>query len=328
MHVAAVLKRLILGKAPKCAFVTGHYERNIFKTGEREFAEHTARKLNRESLVNMGFDVDTISLDKEDIPPDLTTLVLADPKSELSVVCQEKIRKYLSSGGNMFILGEPGKQQMVNPVLQQLGVSLMDGVLVSQHKEEMPDIQKVHYTRSFLSIRKDPSGKKINAEQEKDAFLFMPRSAAIDYTDTAGFTYTPLLMTEKGISWLKKGKLVADSAMVEFRKEEGDVWEQGGFVTLLAMHRQAGNKEQRVVVAGDADFLGNASKVQHKHGILLHSWLGDGAFPVYIPRTGPPDILLTISGNAAERLKLFYVWILPGFILLAGTVLLIRRKRK
>ncbi len=73
-QIAAVFKRLIQGTAPKVVFVTGHYERNIFKTGEREYANHTAGKLERGALVNLGFDVDTISLDTEDIPERVTTL--------------------------------------------------------------------------------------------------------------------------------------------------------------------------------------------------------------------------------------------------------------
>ena len=359
VHVAAAFKRLIDGAAPKIAFVSGHYERNIFKTGEREYAKHTASKLERSALVNLGFDVDTISLDTEDIPAGAATLVLADPKSALSETCLQKIRLYLATGGNMFIMGEPGKQQMVNPVLKQLGVSLMDGVLVSQNKREMPQMQSLHLTNAFLSMEKNPSSSGFKKVPERDRHILMPYAAAINYADTAGFIITPLLKSEAGVTWLKKGKLVVDSAMVEFSQEDGDVRsffaslskkampavnedtvnkaplvpdtmhdEQGSFITLLAMHRSIGNKEQRIVVAGDADFISNMRAMQHKTGILLYSWLANGVYPIAIPGIPPRDIFLTITGKTAAQLKLFFVWLLPALVLLSGTVLLIRRKRK
>lgn len=357
-QIAGVFKRLIRGTAPKVVFVTGHYERNIFKTGEREYANHTAGKLERGALVNLGFDVDTISLDTEDIPERVTTVVLADPKSALSAVCIDKISRYIHKGGNMFILGEPGKQQMVNPVLKQLGVSLMDGVLVSQHKREMPQMQTPHFTNAFLSMEQDPSSAAFKKMPEKDRHLLMPYVTAIDIADTTGFTCTPLLKSEAGLTWLKKGKLVVDSAMVEFNEQDGDIRnffaslsktkmpamkedtisipertdqvhdDHHSFVTLLALHRIVGSKDQRIVVAGDADFISNMRAMQHRFGRVLYSWLANGEYPISFPDSPQQDILLTITGSTAAHLKLFFVWILPALVLLGGSILLIRRKRK
>lgn len=350
LHVATVFKRLIEGRAPKIAFITGHYERNIFKTGEREYANHTAGKESRSALVNIGYDVDTINLDTQDIPADLTNLVLADPKSALSPACQEKIRQYINKGGNMFIMGEPGKQQIVNPVLKQLGVNLMDGILVSPSEHETPDMVVLHPTKALLSIGLDSSGSKLNNVQGKQFPVLMPGVTAIDYTDSSGFISTALLLTSAGNNWLKKGKLITDSAQVEFDKEAGDLGaffasdsrpktvtakvegeahaESGAFTTFMAMHRTINNKEQRVVVAGDADFMSNIRPMQHRHGIKAYSWLGYGEYPIYMYRPELPDKFLTISGKRARTIKLIYVWMLPSLVLLAGTLLLIRRKRK
>jgi ABC-2 type transport system permease protein len=114
-QVAAVFKKLLYPeKIPHAYFITGHYERSTLKFGQREFGNHTANKFRQSALVNNGFNVDTISLDHRDIPARTELLVLADPKSALSDICQEKIRNYIDNGGNMIILGEPGKQSIVN----------------------------------------------------------------------------------------------------------------------------------------------------------------------------------------------------------------------
>ncbi len=109
---------------------------------------------------------------------------------------------------------------------------------------------------------------------------------------------------------------------------QNDLGEHGSFVPLLGLLRTVNNKEQRIVVAGDADFASNTRSFNHRSIRYLHGWLADAAFPIYIPQPLPPDKFLTITGKTAEIIKLIYLWIFPGLVLLAATVLLIRRKRK
>lgn len=326
MHVAAAFKRLLNPEVPKVAFISGHYERHIYKRGEREYRTHTAGKESRGAMINLGFNVDTISLDKAAIPANISTVVLADPKSELSAECRQKIRQYLDKGGNMILFGEPGKQQITNPVLQQLGVHLMDGILVRESKQEMPDMQDPHFTNAGVSLLIDPSSATFKKVEDKDVHVLMQGATALGFTDSAGFTVTPLLTAVESVSWLKKGPLVVDSAKVEFRPEEGDI--KGLFSTGVALTRNIHNKEQRILACSDADFLSNQRIIAHRFGLSFHSWLIGGGYPIFIKRPHPLDMVLTISGKRAEFLKTFYVWILPGLLLLAGTIILIRRKRK
>ncbi|HEX6427698.1 MAG TPA: Gldg family protein, partial [Niastella sp.] len=121
-QASAAFKRLAQAKLPKVLFVSGELERSIYKKGEREYRTHTLAKENRFSLINLGFDADTINLNSANIPSGIAALVLADPKTNLSDTAVTKIRQYIDHGGNMLILGEPGKQAVLNPLLQQLGV--------------------------------------------------------------------------------------------------------------------------------------------------------------------------------------------------------------
>jgi ABC-2 type transport system permease protein len=345
-HVAAALRRLLDPDFPRAAFITGHYERSIDKTGEREYRIHTAGQESRAALVNLGFDVDTISLDRDKIPANITTLVLADPKSELSAVCLEKIQQYLDKGGNMFILGEPDKQQIVNPVLEKIGLHLMDGTLVRSWDQEMPHMLDPYLTNAALSLMEYPSSSAFRKVKGEWSQVLMQGATAIAASDSIAFEVTPLLRPVEKVSWLKKGKLVVDSAKVEFMPAEGDVLVTdtsfnyttkiqpgktdltGVFPTGLALHRTRANKEQRIIVCGDADFLSNTMPNQIQYGLAFHGWLANGSYPVFMPRPAPPDRLLTITGKTAGTLGIIYKWILPGLVLLAGSILLIRRKRK
>ena len=353
-QVAAVFKKLLYPeKVPYAYFITGHYERSILKYGEREYGNITANKFRLQSLVNNGFNVDTINLDNNDIPANTTLLVLADPKSILSDVCQEKIRSYIDKGGNMFILGEPGKQHILNPVLRQLGVQLADGVLINRTSSSGPDFLVAPGTDAFGGIQADPSGAQFK-KIKRDAALGMLNATAFEFLeDSSDFTLTTLFTARKG-NWLKKGILVRDSGEVLFNPTEGDLRElpvskkeqvpahakdslednrhshdDYNFSTMIALQRFLGKKDQRIIVSADADCMRNSEFLQvQKYGSHLYSWSTYGHFPIYFSTDPPPDRLLTITGTTAKILGVVYIYILPSIVLLFATILLIRRKRK
>ncbi|WP_291919221.1 Gldg family protein [Chitinophaga sp.] len=332
MQVAPALKRLLQAQMPKILFLTGNLERSIYKTGEREYWRHSIAKGNRYALINLGFDFDTLAQSSTDIPTDIASLVIADPKTALSTQTLDKVKRYIDRGGNLFILGEPGKQAILNPVLQQLGVQLMPGTLVEPSKDEMPHMVKPYLTATsanlaeeyVLQILKEAMKKK---DSEDTMFTMLPGATAIA-CDTAGgpFTIQPLLLTEGDKTWLKAGTLVTDSVPPVYSPQDGDI--HTPFTTAVSLTRKHSNKEQRIVVCGDADFMSTLRNGGDFMGRAIYSWLDNNEFPIYTPRPRPRDAKLTINLAMANALRITYVWILPALILLAATILLIRRKRK
>jgi len=327
-HVAAAFKRLMQAKLPKVFFATGDLERSIYKKGEREFWVHSIAKSSRQSLINLGFDSDTLSLTDHDIPGDITALVLADPKTELSAGSRKRIAEYIDKGGNMLILGEPGKQQLLNPVLRQLGVQLMDGTLVELSKDEMPHMVVPYLTAASADLAQENALLQLKKIDNEDSMKWvMPGATSLTYTDTGAYVIKPLLMTVPGRTWLKRGTLVTDSAAPVFSPEEGDI-KKPSFPVVLGLTRQTGGKEQRIVVGGDADFMSTLRTGGDYISRAFYSWMDYGAFPIYTPRPKPRDNKLNIGPGGAAMMKVIYIYVLPGLVLLLATVLLIRRKRK
>lgn len=332
MQVGPALKRLLQAKMPKVLFLTGNLERSIYKTGEREYWMHSIAKGGRVALINLGFDVDTLAENSPEIPTDIASLVIADPKTELSAATLDKIRKYVDKGGNLFILGEPGKQPILNPVLQQLGVQLMPGILVEPTKNEMPQIVKPYVTPTGANLAEEPVLLMLKeAMMEKDSedslFTMFPGVAAIACNADAGpFTVKPLMMTEADKTWLKAGTLVTDSVPPVFSPQDGDIRQP--FAPAVALTRKINNKEQRIVVCGDADFMSTVRNGGDFTGRAIYSWLDYNEFPIYTPRPKAKDAKLIITLMGANALRIIYVWILPALMLLLAAVLLIRRKRK
>ncbi len=78
------------------------------------------------------------------------------------------------------------------------------------------------------------------------------------------------------------------------------------FVTLMALHRTVGSKDQRIVVAGDADFISNMRAMQHRFGRVLYSWLANGEYPISFPDSPQQDILLTITGRHCSTSEIVF----------------------
>ena len=242
-----------------------------------------------------------------------------------------KLTEYIDKGGNMFILGEPGKQDVLNPLLQHIGIQLSNGILVQPTKNEMPHMLMPFVTDSGLNLSEEPLlfsyKQSVTYKETEDSMkILMPGAAAISYATNGAFAVQPLTMVNNRNTWLKMGTLVTDSAEVVYMPQEGDV--KGAFATAVSLTRKVRNKEQRIVVTSDADFLSNLRSSYNFFGTAIYSWLDNNRFPIYTPRTRPKDNLLRIGSKGTAIEKIVYIWIIPGLMLMFGTVLLIRRKRQ
>ncbi len=327
-EVSAAFKRLLRAKMPRIVFLTGNLERDINKVGDREYKVLTNLNTFRNSLINQGFDVDTLSLLTKEIPTDISALVLADPKVALTDTAMNKIQQYIDNGGNLFIAGEPGKQALLNPLLAKLGVQLLEGILVQPTKELQPELVTPYLTATAATFY-----PPLEHSHHDSAKVSMPGVTALSYTDSGAFTIRPLLMTDAKTSWLKKDKLVSDSAEVLYSAEKGD--ERRAFPTALGLTRTIKGKEQRIIVTGDADFMSNAElqrfnlqAANFAFNTGLFSWLSYGEFPIDSSRPPIKDTKIRVTKDQSKILRIIYVWIIPGILLAFGSILLIRRKRK
>jgi ABC-2 type transport system permease protein len=157
--------------------------------------------------------------------------------------------------------------------------------------------------------------------------MLMPGVAGITSSDSGSFTVQPVLINAGRNTWVKMGNLVTDSAAPVFNAQEGD-YRMDEFTTAVSLTRKVNNREQRIFIAGDADFMSNLRGGGNQLVRAVYSWLDSNRYPVYAPAEPYKDTLLTISPDTAEVTKIIFVYVLPGMVLLTGIVLLVRRKRQ
>lgn len=327
-EIVAALNRMT-GPLPKIAFLQGEEERSIDKLGDRHYKLATSEIHVRASLVNQGFDVENITLNESnEIPEDITALVIADPRAHFGSEALRKIEEYIDKGGNMLLAGEPGKQSVLNPILEKLGVEIIDGMILQEDKKLGPA-----EVRSFVTAIGVDFGRKITRLFDSKLGISTREVAGLKYGDESDFEIRELLMTDGEKTWNKTGTIVLDSAEVKFDELSGDV--KKSFPTALALSRKINNKEQRILVTGDADFLsnlelgrtyprtGNASFYQ---GFL--GWFSYGVYPVEPSWPDPIDNNILLEEESVSTLKWIIYLAIPLSIFILGFIILIRRKRK
>ncbi|WEK33526.1 MAG: Gldg family protein [Candidatus Pseudobacter hemicellulosilyticus] len=365
-EVAAALQRLQQASLPRIAFVTGNLEREIDKSGDRDYKTLTNTPTFRYSLINQGFDVLSVSLETQDIPENISALVLADPKIDLPPAVLQKLKAYIGQGGNLLIAGEPGKQAVLNPLLQELGVQLNEGTLIQSSRNDAPN-----FVSAYVQKEAAPFYKLLEGTIEDSLRLTMPGAVGLSYNAGGPFTVLPLVKTHPRTSWNRTRPLDLETMInarvsfddkdeendsrrggmymgyggeeqpkrsrrdslgtVLFSAAEGDT--KGPFTTVVGLSRKVNGKEQRIVVAGDADFLSNKEMGRQRTANFVFStslfrWMSGGEFPIDTSRPDARDKKVNTTIEKVKFLRVIYLWVLPGLLLAGGTVLLIRRKKK
>ena len=330
----AALKRLIM-KAPRVVFLTGNNARGTDSKADRHYQVASVRGTRRVALINQGFDVSTVDLAQQEIPADASVVVLSDPTVALTAAEQAKVTAYLEGGGNMLIAGEPGRQQILNPLLKTLGVQFKEGIVVVPDKDITPG-----FLGASLQSEASALGPFLQFLLQARFRVATQGAAAIDYSASGEFSTQPLLLAPPA-SRIEEGEMKrslltgdVDVSTLNFGSMTASGSEQPALPIAVSMTRTLNGKQQRVVVSGDADFMSSGEldgrrgplHQQYIHG--LFQWLSNGEFPVFSPRLFPEDVNLLVS---REWLKA-WMWIckaaLPALLIVAGFIVLFRRRAK
>lgn len=327
-HISGTIRRLTRDTLPAVTFTAGHYERNPYRFGERDFGAHTRNIGARYALINKGINIDTVSLMQGDIPDSTDILVVADPRSALDTVEQRKILAYIESGKNAMFYAEPGKQQMLNPILNKIGVNADPGVIVTQNKHEQPHYFSGLLTHDANYMADEEMLFEYKQNKKIENGVYHVGSTNLSYKEVNGFMMDSII-TFKGSkkTWIENGVFVADSAAPVFSAVEGDI-QKDRYITAIRLVRKIGNREQRIMIAGDGDFMSSMRLNGSSFANAGYSWLLYNEYPVYHNIPKPKDKYLLIGRKTSKALWLSYVYILPGTILLIGIIILTRRKRK
>ena len=325
-EITAALKRLV-ARMPMVGFVTGHQERDVFLAGDKGYRMFSVQKDQRYALINQGFDVDTLSLSKA-VPEEMDILVIADPRAPMGEDEWAHLKAYLERGGNLLVAMKPGRDAFLKALLDYVGVKVQPGVLVADRGEDVaPDVMIGKITDEAL-----PYSYIFDAMRQAWGYMLLSDCCGLSFEATNGFEGVPLIVCDSVWNELQTTDYVNET--VRYDEEKGEYL--GNYPVMWGVSRKVGEKEQKVIVLGDADALSNHG-ILAQHGLPLESgnyqlmmgmfhWLSDHELPVDVRRPAPVDNTLYLSEMGVKIWDKVIVWGIPALLLVVYLILWIRRR--
>ena len=316
-NVTNAMARLLRAGDRWIVFVQGHGERDPF--GE---ANHHYQLLGAQ-LSQKGFNVETVHLtDTTSIPENTDVLVIADASTDFLEGERKLIERYAEEGGNLVWLNEPGSHTL-DVLADKLELSFLPGVIVD------PSTQLLGLKRVDFALVADYPRHAITTAI--DSLSLYPTAQAIDFSgEQTDWQATPLMVTHER-TWNETGELKGD---ITFGDNDD---EQTGPLTIgMALTRSLQNEDgklltQRIIVAGDADFLsnqylGNGSNLAL--GLNLFNWLSHDDDLIAISPRRAIDTHLELSDTQQIIIAALFLVLMPVLLLGSGIrIWLVRRKR-
>jgi ABC-type uncharacterized transport system involved in gliding motility auxiliary subunit len=302
------LERLVRGNDRIVAFVTGDGERRADGVANADLGTFVSQ------LEQSGMRAVPLNFSQTAAVPDQTDLVvLASPQAPLSFGAIKALTDYVSNGGNLLWLADPGNQ---DPNLQSLanvfGIRVLPGELID--------------TSTAALGLKDPR--------------MIPLGDYPPSPVTRGFTLTTLFPEVAPLAEVSKGEwqiapFLRSSPQATLQSLDGTPGNalkgplDFGFA-LSRLSPSPAKSEQRAVVIGNGDFLSNSflgNGGNRALGERIFDWLlGDDQL-INMPPRGAPDRVITVSQQELDILSFTFILVIPVLLLVIGGVIAWRRRR-
>ncbi|MEE9552390.1 MAG: GldG family protein [Gammaproteobacteria bacterium] len=314
------LQRLARGSQHWLAFIEGHGERSPLGKANHELGEWV------QQLTNRGFKIQPLNLAQiQTIPENTQVLVIAGPQVDLLTGEMTLVLEYINRGGNVLWLADPGDLHGLDSLADYLNISLQPGMIMD-------------FAGKLIGID-DPTVALVTSSmypphtvtKEFSYTTIFPTATAILSNENNDWRITPLLSTGDH-TWLETGKLEGEVAYDEGSDQIGPLDIGVSLEREIEIENKDGllNKQQRIIILGDGDFLSNtyvANSGNLDLGIRLINWLSSDDDFITIPARAAKDTHLELSPLAAGVIGFGFLIILPLTLLGTGLTIWWRRKK-
>jgi len=312
-QLTSAIQRLVQSDTRWVAGLRGHGERSLLGQANHELGTFG------EVLGEQGYQVVEIDLATTPVPPDNTALlVIASPLKTLLKTELDRLRDYLASGKNLMLLVDPEQREIQQPLLDLLGIVQLPGTIVDANVRDLGIDNP-----AVALVAKYPEQPAV---RDFNLISLYPQAAALQLAPAgdAGWQIRPLLQTLTH-SWNETGPLVG-----EIQRDPADNEQPGPLTIGYALSRQQDQREQRVLVIGDGDFLSNSylgNAGNQDLGLRLVRWLVADDPMLEIPSREVRDRELRLSPRAQGIIGLSTLILLPLLFLITGGILAWRRNQ-
>lgn len=291
-------------------FLSGHGERSPDRQANFDLSAWAAQLRAR------GFKVRTLTLGEHpQIPQNTTTLVIAGPRVKLLPGEVSEIKNYIERGGNLLWLADPGPLHGLDPVAELLGIEFLPGVIVDPQSQALTGNPAALVVASY--------GTHPIVRNFSNVTLF-PRAGGLQVDAPEGWETSVMLDTREN-AWAETGPLGGKLAFDKGRDIHGPL------NLAIALTRGLNNRQQRVAVIGNGEFLantflGNGGNLEL--GMSLVNWLSHDDAYVSIPVQTARDRGLALSRYTQAGIAGVFLLLLPLTFAASGVIIWLRRRKR
>ena len=293
-------------------WLDGHGERKLDGTANHDFGEFGRQ------LQMRGYKTASLNLSiAQEVPRQTTLLMIASPQADLQENEVAKIRQYVEAGGNLLWLIDPEPLRGLEPIAEFLRLVLTPGTVVD------PSI-KPRSGPPTLAVASNYARHPITGQFRLNTLFPGSRQiGSAESREREGWRATPLIeVAQQG--WVETGSL--DGKPTFDKKTDF----QGPINIATAFERMAGDKQQRVVVAGNGSFLANAflgNGGNLQLGVSMMSWLTGDDKLISVPARPAADVQMKLDQITLYLIAFTFLLVLPLAFAVTGVVVWWRRRK-
>lgn len=308
--ITNALARLARSGEKLVVFMGGHGERSADGAANHDYA-NWANQLRKR-----GLRIKTAVLSEGKIPANTGVLVIAGPRANLLRGEIKQIERYVNDGGNLLWLAEPGEQHGLDSLAELLGIEFLPGTIVDPASQALTSADPTFLVATNFGTHAATEGLTL--------VTLFPQSAGMRVSAPKGWQSSVLLDTHPS-AWVETGVLEGEIAYDKGSDVAGPV------NIAVALTREINDREQRVLVVGDGDFLsnsflGNGGNLQL--GMNLINWASHEDLHIDLPTRTTLDVHLRLGQTAQASIAIGSLIALPLALILAGSGIWWRRRRR
>lgn len=309
------LQQVAHGKDQTIGFLEGHGERSADGQESADLGQFASELRQR------GYGIQRLKLASQPIIPDeINLLVIAGARGALLPGESSLLEKYMDSGRPLLWLSEPDETTTLRPLMKKIGITPKKGLVVDA-STQLFGIDNP----SFVLIGEYGDHP---VTRDLQAMTMFPGASALEENleEDNGYHREALLETLDK-SWTESGPIKGN---ISFNEKDGE--SRGPFHLAYAITRQQNSKnEQRIIIAGDGDFLSNAYlgySGNESLALSMISWLMTDDHLIAIPPVTPVDHGLQLSPLASTLIAIGFLFLVPFALIITGVMIWLDRRKR
>jgi len=310
--LTTALLRLARSQNQLLMYLDGHGERKLEGVANHDLGDF-GRKLQQNGLRLSPLNLALV----QDVPDNSSVLLVTHPQINLLPGESKKLLHYIERGGNLLWLVDAEPLRGLENIATTLGIKLPPGVVID------PAAAEINAPLNWTISTRYPAHV---ITQNFDLITAFPLARAV--VPQPKTEWRTLLETAPR-GWLSRSHQASQSGLNKSPSFNSAQDMRGPVPIALALQRTINNREQRIVVIGNAAFLANAFVGNGGNmdlGINIVNWLaGEEKLIAMQPRT-VRDGNIILSTTQLSSILIVSIIVLPSLFILIGGTLWWRRK--